>query len=101
MSKLQKTHLGKKISIETHSLYALYTKHEDGPTVVFDAGRGCTSLAWKYVQDLSSSFIKTISYDRSGLGCSDTSNTERSSLNMALEMKSYLTAPIFQNRIYS
>jgi len=62
-----------KISVGGVALHAIVTGKRQGkePVVVFEAGLGCFSSDWKFVQDNLPSPIQAISYDRAGTGWSD------------------------------
>ncbi|MBU3142812.1 alpha/beta fold hydrolase [Clostridium sp. CF012] len=60
------------------------------PTVVFESGLGCTHLDWKVVQNQISKNARTFSYDRAGLGNSDTGDLPRTSLDQVHELHTVL-----------
>lgn len=61
------------------------------PTVVMDAGIGECSLGWSLVQPEIASFARVCTYDRAGLGWSDTAQTARTSQQMVNELHALLT----------
>lgn len=61
-----------------------------GPTVILDAGIGCSSLEWSLVQPEIAKFTSVCSYDRAGYGWSDESPLERTSENMVQELHTLL-----------
>lgn len=63
-----------------------------GPTVIFEAGLCATSLNWRDLQNAIAPFARVVSYDRAGLGWSDSSKSARTPLNLVLELKSLLEA---------
>ena len=83
---------GHKVDIGGYKLHVLYQDKglDVGPTVILDAGRGCNHLAWSAVQDTIPASVATLSYDRAGLGWSDASPYERTSINMVEEMRTML-----------
>jgi pimeloyl-ACP methyl ester carboxylesterase len=74
-----------------------YKMHMDcsgqgSPTVVLDSGLGDTSLSWRKVQPQIAKFARVCSYDRAGLGYSDSSSHPRSSRVIAQELHALLQA---------
>ena len=61
-----------------------------GPTVVLDAGIGCSSLGWSLVQPEIAKFTRVCSYDRAGMGWSDTSSSSRTSKHIVQELHTLL-----------
>ena len=64
---------GKMVDIGGYRLHINCTG-KGGPTVVLDAGIGCSSLGWSLVQPEIAKFTRVCSYDRAGMGWSDTSS---------------------------
>jgi pimeloyl-ACP methyl ester carboxylesterase len=60
------------------------------PTVVLDSGLGDSYLSWHKVQPQIASFTRVCSYDRAGLGYSDSSPQPRTSKVMAEELHTLL-----------
>ncbi len=60
------------------------------PTVVFEAGFGATSLNWTYVQRGVAKHLRTVSYDRYGLGWSSAAETPRTPKQIAMELHGML-----------
>src|ERR1700689_4317734 len=60
------------------------------PTVVLDSGLGDSYLSWHKVQPQIASFTRVCSYDRAGLGYSDSSPQPRTSKVMAEELHALL-----------
>jgi pimeloyl-ACP methyl ester carboxylesterase len=60
------------------------------PAVVFESGFAATSLNWKLIQDAVAEESQTVVYDRCGLGWSTPSQTERTPLNIAAELRAML-----------
>jgi pimeloyl-ACP methyl ester carboxylesterase len=58
--------------------------------VVFEAGIGATSLSWRLVQSEIAKTRQTISYDRAGLGWSDSRNTPRDLDQLVEELRTLL-----------
>lgn len=60
------------------------------PTVVFESGLGGTSKDWKLVQPEVAKNARTFSYDRAGVGESDKSKIQRTSINQMEELHALL-----------
>jgi pimeloyl-ACP methyl ester carboxylesterase len=67
------------------SLY-LFEQGAGEPTVIFESGIGATHLNWRHIQDAIAPQIRTVAYDRAGLGWSDRSRTARTPSNIAREL---------------
>jgi len=65
---------------------------EGSPTVILDAGLGDTYLSWRKVQPEIAKFARVCSYDRAGLGYSDSSSQPRTSRVIAQELHTLLQA---------
>jgi pimeloyl-ACP methyl ester carboxylesterase len=63
---------GKLITVHGHQMH-INCSGEGGPTVVMDAGLGGWSLDWSTVQPEIVKFTRVCSYDRAGLGWSESS----------------------------
>ncbi len=72
-------------------LYEMGSGRREGPTVVFDAGMGCSCLDWCKVQPEVAKFARAVSYDRAGLGWSDSGPNPRTSERMVAELHTLLT----------
>ncbi len=70
----------------------LLEKGQGGPSVVFESGFAATSLNWLHVQCAVAQYAHTVSYDRSGLGWSDASASERTPKQIAKELRTMLRA---------
>lgn len=66
-------------------IYGLGTQHA-GPSVILDAGLGCTCMDWDNVQGEIAAFARVYSYDRAGFGWSDGGPRPRSSRQMVEEL---------------
>ena len=80
---------GKMIDIDGYSLH-INCSGKGSPTVVLDAGMGCSSLGWSLVQPEITKFTRVCSYDRAGMGWSDTSSLPRTSEHIAQELHKLL-----------
>ena len=65
---------------------------EGSPTVILDSGLGDTYLAWRKVQPELAKFTRVCSYDRAGLGYSESSSQPRTSKVIAAELHALLQA---------
>lgn len=63
---------------------------QGSPTVILDSGLGDTYISWQKVQPQIAQFTRVCSYDRSGLGYSDSSPRPRTSENIAEELHTLL-----------
>lgn len=62
------------------------------PTVILESGLGDTYVSWRKVQPQIAQFSRVCSYDRAGLGYSESSSRPRTSRVMAEELHSLLQA---------
>src|SRR5262245_48860071 len=60
------------------------------PTVILEAGGGCTQDAWADVFDAIGQFSRVISYDRLGLGASDPGIRRRTCLDLVRDLHDLL-----------
>jgi pimeloyl-ACP methyl ester carboxylesterase len=58
----------------------------DGPTVVLEAGMGSFSPNWYWVQEELAPVVRSLSYDRAGLGWSRRSRRPRDAQTIAMEL---------------
>ncbi len=65
---------------------------EGSPTVILDSGLGETYLSWLKVQPQVAKFTRVCSYDRAGLGYSESSSQSRTSKVLATELHALLQA---------
>lgn len=68
--------------------YELFSKYyiNGSPTVLFEAGMGDSSETWASIQNKISLFTTTFSYDRAGIGKSDTSAIPRTCLDIVEDL---------------
>jgi pimeloyl-ACP methyl ester carboxylesterase len=64
----------------------IYCTGQGSPTVILDSGLGDSYLSWRKVQPEIAKFTRVCSYDRAGLGYSDTSPRARTSQVFAEEL---------------
>jgi pimeloyl-ACP methyl ester carboxylesterase len=62
----------------------------DGPTVVLEAGMGSFSPNWYWVQEELAPVVRSVSYDRAGLGWSRRSRRPRDAQTIAMELRDAL-----------
>jgi pimeloyl-ACP methyl ester carboxylesterase len=61
-----------------------------GPTVIFESGIAATSQNWAGLHKAVSSFARTVTYDRAGLGWSTASASDRTPSNIVRELRTLL-----------
>lgn len=85
--------LGKLVDVGGYRLhlYEMGSGRREGPTIVFEAGMGCSCLDWCKVQPEVAKFAHAVSYDRAGLGWSDSGPNPRTSEQMVAELHTLLT----------
>ena len=62
----------------------------DGPTVVLEAGMGSFSPNWHWVQEELAPVVRSVSYDRAGLGWSRRGRHPRDAKSIAMELRDAL-----------
>lgn len=77
---------GRLIDIGGRRLHLRIEGDGPGPTVVFEAGFGGSSVLWSLVQRDVAKFARTCSYDRAGYGFSDFGPFPRSGAQLAAEL---------------
>jgi len=82
---------GRLVDAVGHRMH-IYCTGDGGPTVVLDSGLGDSYLSWHKVQPEIAKFTRVCSYDRAGLGYSDTSSQPRTSRVIAEELHALLQA---------
>jgi len=82
---------GQMIRVNNHHLHIQRVQH-DGTTVIFEAGQAGFSLDWMLVQPEVSRFAQVYSYDRAGLGWSETGPKRRTPQQVVAELHAMLTA---------
>ena len=70
--------LGQPVDIGGYSMH-IYCTGQGSPTVILDAGMGDSFMSWQKVQPGIAKFTRVCSYDRAGLGYSDSSPRPRTS----------------------
>jgi pimeloyl-ACP methyl ester carboxylesterase len=77
---------GRLVDIGGRRLHLRIEGEGPGPTVVFEAGFGGSSVLWSLVQRDVAKFARTCSYDRAGYGFSDFGPFPRSGAQLAAEL---------------
>ena len=85
-------HRGRRVRIGNGQWLYLCERGTGGPTIVFEAGIGATSLNWYGLQQDLAGIARTVAYDRGGLGWSARWCTERTPSNVARELHEMLQA---------
>jgi pimeloyl-ACP methyl ester carboxylesterase len=82
---------GEMVSVSGHDMHIYCTgKASSGPTVVMDSGLGGGLLDWQTVQPKVATFARVCSYDRSGLGWSESGQKPRTSQRIVKELHALL-----------
>ena len=85
---------GRLVDIGGYRLHILESgreHRESGPPIILDAGLGDCSLTWSLVQPELARFGCVYSYDRAGLGWSDSSPTSRTSTQIIRELRALIS----------
>jgi pimeloyl-ACP methyl ester carboxylesterase len=77
---------GRLVAIEKGRRLNLYCTGKGSPTVVFDSGRGDSTMVWALIQPPVAAQTRARSYDRAGLGFSDPSPEPQTSANMVEDL---------------
>jgi pimeloyl-ACP methyl ester carboxylesterase len=82
---------GETVAVAGHDMQLYCTgEGKGGPTVVMDAGLGGGVLDWQTVQPKVAEFVRVCSYDRSGVGWSESGPTPRTSPRIVEELHALL-----------
>jgi pimeloyl-ACP methyl ester carboxylesterase len=82
---------GEMFSVSGHDMHIYCTgKSRGAPTVVMDSGLGGGVLDWQTVQPKVTEFARVCSYDRSGLGWSESGQKPRTSQRIVKELHALL-----------
>jgi len=83
--------LGDMVDAGGHNLHLNCTGEAGGaPTVVMDSGLGGTVLDWQLVQPELAKSTRVCTYDRAGMGWSDSGNQPRTSRQIVKELHTLL-----------
>jgi pimeloyl-ACP methyl ester carboxylesterase len=80
---------GQLVDIGGYKLH-INCRGQGSPTVILDSGLGDSYISWRKVQPQIAQFTRICSYDRAGLGYSDTSPRSRTSKDIAEELHALL-----------
>ncbi len=80
---------GQLVDIGGHRLH-IYSRGSGEPTVVFDAGLPGSVLSWHHVMPDLSRLVRTVAYDRAGLGWSDPGPEPRTAESIVEELRRLL-----------
>jgi pimeloyl-ACP methyl ester carboxylesterase len=80
---------GRLIDLGTHRLHLLEAGH-GSPTIVLEAGLMSTMLSWSEIQRTLAKSYRVVSYDRAGLGWSDSGPMPRTAERMVEELHTLL-----------
>ena len=78
-----------RIDVGRHKIY-LNCAGSGTPTVILEAGYGCTSETWSLVQPEVAKFTRVCAYDRAGLGRSSTAPESENSLEVIQVLRDLL-----------
>jgi pimeloyl-ACP methyl ester carboxylesterase len=82
---------GVLVNVDGHPLHLqIRGSHAGGPTVVLEAGMGSFSPNWHWVQEELAHAVRTVAYDRAGLGWSRPSSRQRDAQTIAMELRDAL-----------
>jgi pimeloyl-ACP methyl ester carboxylesterase len=82
---------GLVVIVEGHPMHLqVHGPDTSGPTVVLEAGMGSFSPNWYWVQSELARTIRTVAYDRAGLGWSRPSRRQRDAQTIAMELRDAL-----------
>jgi len=82
---------GLLVNVDGHQMHLQVRGPDiDGPTVVLDAGIGSFSPNWHWVQVELAPTVKSVAYDRAGLGWSRPSRRQRDAQTIAMELRDAL-----------
>src|SRR5215212_1938782 len=81
---------GELVDVGGYSLHLYFTGEPGAPTVVMDSGLGGTMLDWQLVQPKVAEFARVCTYDRGGMGWSDSGAQPRTSQQIVRELHTLL-----------
>jgi pimeloyl-ACP methyl ester carboxylesterase len=81
---------GQLVDIGGYRLH-LWCTGDGAPAVILDTGLGGTSAGWSFVQPHVARFTRVCSYDRAGMGYSDSGPSPRTARRIANELAELLT----------
>ena len=79
---------GVLVDVDGHRMHLQVSGNQHrGPTVVLEAGMGSFSSNWHWVQQELASHVRSVAYDRAGLGWSERSPAPRDARTIAIELR--------------
>ena len=82
---------GVLVQVDGHQMHLqVRGAHTGGPTVVLEAGMGSFSPNWYWVQQELAPTVRSVAYDRAGLGWSRRSRRPRDAQTIAVELRDAL-----------
>lgn len=81
--------LGEHLVINDREIH-IFCVGTGSPTVILEAGEGLFSLSWQLVQPAAAQITRVCSYDRAGLGWSQSSDTPRTPQTIVAELRALL-----------
>ena len=81
---------GEMVDVGDYSLHLHCTGEEGAPTIVMDSGLGGTVLDWQLVQPEVAKFTRVCTYDRGGMGWSDSGSRPRTTRQIVKELHALL-----------
>lgn len=89
---------GRLVDVGGHRLH-IWCTGAGTPSVVLDTGLGGTAFDWGYVQPAVAGFTQVCSYDRAGMGYSDSGPRPRTSQQIVRELRALLDASDIRGRV--
>ncbi|MEI6266310.1 MAG: alpha/beta hydrolase [bacterium] len=84
---------GQIVDVNGHKMHIYCTGENNGkPTVILESGAGGNYYDWYKIQPNIAKYTKVCSYDRAGIGFSDTTNNKHNNLDVAKELQNLLNA---------
>jgi pimeloyl-ACP methyl ester carboxylesterase len=82
---------GLLINVDGHPMHLqVRGPDSDGPTVLLEAGMGSFSPNWHWIQQELAPTVRSVAYDRPGLGWSGPSRRQRDAQTIAMELRAAL-----------
>jgi pimeloyl-ACP methyl ester carboxylesterase len=80
---------GRLVQVEGRKMH-IWCSGSGAPTVILETGLGGTTAGWGFVQPETAKFTRVCSYDRAGMGYSDTGPSPRTARRIAYELAQLL-----------
>lgn len=81
---------GELLDVDGQKLHLL-SMGQGGPTVVLEAGMGSLSIQWAWIQPEIAQFTRVVSYDRAGLGWSESDKQPHDARHVAQQLHALLS----------